>query len=247
MTEFAPLSRQPSLTSRVSEAVLDAIAQGQLKPGDRLPSERDLSEQFGVSRTVIRETVRSLEAKGVVEPVGARGLAVVAVPSSRVAEAFDLYLRGAQSQDILGPQDITEVRETIEVRLVRLAAERATDLELDAIASELDAMAAARSAAIAAVHDEGFHHLIAVATHNALFVTLLESINTALRQIRHSSLAQPGRLAEAVDEHGAVLDALRSRDPQAAEAAIRHHLDDSSRFYGSRTGVSGSRMGGSQS
>ncbi|MBU6151531.1 MAG: FCD domain-containing protein, partial [Chloroflexi bacterium] len=124
-----------------------------------------------------------------------------------------------------------EVRETLEVQLVRLAATRATELELSAIAEELDAMAEARNSTIAAFHDEEFHRLIAVATHNALFVTLLESINTALGKIRTSSLAQPGRLAEAVKEHRAVLDALRAHDPEEAEAAIRHHLDDSAPFY----------------
>lgn len=231
MTDFTPLKRQPTLTSRVSEALLDAIAEGKLKPGDKLPSERVLSERFEVSRTVIRETVRHLEAKGVVAPLGARGVVVAAVPSSRVAEAFDLYLRGARSQELVGPGDITEVRETIEIRLVRLAAERATARELEQIGDELSAMAGAADADSAAAHDEMFHHLIATATHNALFVTLLESINITLGPIRRRSLAVPGRREEAVAEHERILDALRARDPDAAEVAIRHHLDDSTRFY----------------
>jgi GntR family transcriptional repressor for pyruvate dehydrogenase complex len=231
MTDFVPLTRQPSLTARVSEALLEAISAGRLKPGDKLPSERELSDQFGVSRTVIRETVRGLEAKGVIEPIGARGVVVAAVPASRVAEALDLYMRGAQSQDLLGADEITEVRETLEVKLVRLASSRATDAELDAIATALSLMAQAASPEIAAHHDEEFHHRIALATHNALFVTLLESLNTTLRPIRRMSLAIPGRLRDATEEHHAVLVALRARDADAAEAAIRNHLDDSTRFY----------------
>jgi GntR family transcriptional repressor for pyruvate dehydrogenase complex len=231
MADFEALVREKSLTERVTEALLLAISEGELPPGEQLPTERELSDQFQVSRTVIRETVRSLEAKGVLYRTGPRRVEITAVPSSRVVEAMELYMHGARAQDQVGPRDIDEVRDTIELKLVRLAAERATDDDLDALAGELDRMATAGSPSRAAVHDAEFHRLIAVATHNALFLTLLEAINAAVRQIRQNSLSQPGRLEETIAEHRAVLEALRDRDAEKAYAAMHSHLEDSSRFY----------------
>ncbi len=233
MGEFAALSRQPTLSTRVTEQLLDAIATGRFRPGDRLPSERDLSEQFGVSRTVIREALRLLDAKGVLELSSGRGMQIAKVSSTRVTEAFEVYLRGAQSQDLIQPLHIAEIRETLETKLVELACLRAEDADLEAIGAELDLMAASPDAETAARHDAEFHRLLAVATHNALFVTLIESINTTMRTIRTNSLLVEGRLELALAEHTAILEALRSRDPRATRAAMQHHLDDSLNYYDS--------------
>lgn len=231
MGEFDTLPRQPSLASLVTEELLDAIASGRFKPGDRLPTERDLSAQFGVSRTVIREAVRTLEARGVLEIANGRGARVATVSSTRVTEAFEVYLRGAQSQDLIQPEHIAEIRETLETKLVELASSRATEDDLEACARELELMAGAPDAGTAARHDAEFHRLLAVATHNALYVTLIESINTTMRGIRATSLALPGRLETALDEHASVLAALRDRDAAAARAAMQYHLDDSCNYY----------------
>ncbi|MGV9770107.1 FadR/GntR family transcriptional regulator, partial [Microbacterium sp. NPDC003461] len=140
--EFTQLQREPSLASRVTESMLATIASGGFAPGDWLPSERELSDQFGVSRTVIREAVRGLEAKGVVEVRSGRGARVAHVSSSRVSESLQLYLSGAQSQQLLGPHEISEVRATLELRLVELACEKATEADLDEIQASLTDMAA---------------------------------------------------------------------------------------------------------
>ena len=84
---------------------------------------------------------------------------------------------------------------------------------------------------ISAVHDAEFHRLIAVATHNALFVTLIGSINATMRAIRVRSLYVEGRTGHAVEQHRAVLDAIRSRDPQRAWNAMNDHLEDSQHYY----------------
>lgn len=233
MSDFAAIRREPSLASRVTEELLEAIASGRLRPGDALSTERALSEQFGVSRTVIREAVRGLQAKGVLEITTGRGATVAAVSPTRVAETIELYVRGAQSQELITPADIAEIRSTLEMRLVELACERATDAELAAMAKEVDAMESAPTPEISAIHDEEFHRLLAVATHNALYVTLLSSINAAMKAIRVRSLYVEGRVAEAVAEHRAVLEAALSRDVAQARAAMREHLEDSRHFYNS--------------
>ncbi|MGF3031688.1 FadR/GntR family transcriptional regulator, partial [Microbacterium alcoholitolerans] len=130
----------------MTESMLATIASGGFAPGDWLPSERELSDQFGVSRTVIREAVRGLEAKGVVEVRSGRGVRVAHVSSSRVSESLQLYLSGAQSQQLLGPPEISEVRATLELRLVELACEKATEADLDEIQASLTDMAAAATA-----------------------------------------------------------------------------------------------------
>lgn len=204
---------------------------GQLRAGQRLPSERDLSEQFGVSRTVIREAVRGLEAKGVVEVKSGRGLQVASVSSAQVSETFDLYVRGQQIKDIVQPDDISEVREMLELRIVELACQRASDDDLVEIQKAFDLIDKSRDSDEAAENDSNFHLAIAQAAHNPLLVTLLESVNATIRIIRRESLQQPGRKAEAQRQHRGVLDALLVRDAAAALTAMAAHLEDSQAFY----------------
>lgn len=204
---------------------------GQLRAGQRLPSERDLSEQFGVSRTVIREAVRGLEAKGVVEVKSGRGLQVASVSSAQVSETFDLYVRGQQIKDIVQPDDISEVREMLELRIVELACQRASDDDLVEIQRAFDLIDQSDDGDEAAENDSNFHLAIARAAHNPLLVTLLESVNATIRNVRRESLRQPGRKAEAQRQHRKVLDVLLDRDAPAAVKAMAAHLEDSQAFY----------------
>ena len=92
---FDPVVREPRLSDKVAEMMLETILSNRLQVGDRLPSERELGEQFGVSRTVVREAVRALVAKGVIEVRSGSGLRVAAVAASAVSESMSLYVRGA--------------------------------------------------------------------------------------------------------------------------------------------------------
>jgi GntR family transcriptional repressor for pyruvate dehydrogenase complex len=230
-TEFQALKREPSLAARVTQELLDSIVEGRLRTGQRLPSERDLSEQFGVSRTVIREAVRGLEAKGVVEVRSGRGLQVAAVTSAQVSETFDLFVRGQQIKDNVQPENISEVREMLELRIVELACERATDDDLAEVTAAFASIEKATTGDQAAEGDSNFHLAIARATHNPLLITLLESVNATIRTVRRESLQRPGRKAEAQEQHQKVLDHLLARDIIGATKAMAHHLDDSQSFY----------------
>lgn len=231
MIDFGAIRREPSLADRVTEELLEAIVSGKLRPGNALSTERAMGEQFGVSRTVIREAVRGLQAKGVLEVQAGRGATVATVSSSRVAEALEHYVRGAQSQELISPSDIAEIRSTLELKLVELACLRATNEDLDAIDHELTLMRESKTPELSAVHDAEFHRLIAAATHNALFVTLIGSINSTMRSIRVRSLQVEGRAEHAVEQHLAVLEAIRSRDPLKAWNAMNDHLEDSRHYY----------------
>lgn len=218
--------RNQRLSDKVAEMMLQTILERGLMAGDKLPSEREIGEQFGVSRTVVREAVRSLAARGLIEARPGSGLSVAAVEASAVSSTMSLYLRGGSE---LHYDKIHEVRVTIEVQTARLAAERADtdalrrmrvafDALMDAIARE-DLAAAAQS-------DVAFHEEIARATNNELFIIMLDSIGDLLLEIRHRTMALPGDFDVAKVEHRAILDAIEARDPDAAERAMRHHLDD---------------------
>jgi GntR family transcriptional repressor for pyruvate dehydrogenase complex len=231
-TEFQALKREPSLAARVTQELLDSIVEGRLRSGQRLPSERDLSEQFGVSRTVIREAVRGLEAKGVVEVKAGKGLQVASVTSAQVSETFDLFVRGQQIKDYVQPADISEVREMLELRIVELACQRATEEDLVAIEKAFASIESATNNKEAAEADSLFHLAIAQATHNLLLVTLLESVNATISAVRRESLQRPGRKAEAQKQHRKVLEQLLARNTVGVVEAMAHHLEDSQSFYG---------------
>ena len=231
MAEFTPLRREPSLVTRLTEQLLALMADGELEPGDVLPSARELGEQFGVSRTVIREALQQLQARGVVEVDAGRAARVAAVSARHVSDTIGRYVQAAQAQNVIQAWHISEVRETLELRLAELAAGRISDAEIHEMESELERMSAAPTAHEAALHDEAFHRLIAQATHNPLYVTLLESIAAAMLPIRERSLAVGGRATTAFEQHADILAGLKLGDAAAATAAMRVHLEDSRQYY----------------
>src|SRR5579871_3942996 len=125
---FAPVVRRERLPDQVAESILQAIIQKNLKPGDPLPSQRDLGDQFGVSRTVIREAVGSLVARGVIEVRSGSGLRLATVDANSVAESMTqsmtFFVRVSEALDYA---KVHEVRRMVETHMAALAAERATD------------------------------------------------------------------------------------------------------------------------
>src|SRR2546423_4111948 len=120
---FDQVTREPRLSDKVADMMLDTILSRRLAVGDRLPSERELGEQFGVSRTVVREAVRALVAKGVIEVRSGSGLRVAAVDAAAVSESMSLFMHGGGIEF----EKVHEVRAVLEVHIAGLAAERATD------------------------------------------------------------------------------------------------------------------------
>jgi GntR family transcriptional repressor for pyruvate dehydrogenase complex len=221
---FAPVARNERLADKVTAQLLESIRSWQLAPGSRLPSERELAEQFGVSRTVIREAVRSLAAKGVVAVRSGSGVHVVAVGPSQVSEQMNLFLHGH------GPIDyaqINEVRTMLEIRTAGLAAERATEADIEELRLHCDRMeAAGDDVETASIEDVEFHRAIARATHNDLFLLMLDSIGDVLLAIRRATLGAPGRLPLGVAFHRRILHRVEAHDVTGTERAMREHLLD---------------------
>jgi GntR family transcriptional regulator, transcriptional repressor for pyruvate dehydrogenase complex len=224
---------EPGLFSRVSvgrisEVIVEQIRllmrQGQLKPGDRLPPERDLCERFGVSRVTVREALRMLESSGLVEiRVGARGGAFVTAPSSnRVGEGLADLL----TLSVISAADVTEVRMILEVGIVPLVCERATeddlaDLEKICERSEEALRAGDYSMDISLE----FHARVARATHNPALEMLVESFREPiLMSLNQAKEAAPEMGSLGTTEHERFVEAARRRDSGEASLIMREHL-----------------------
>lgn len=218
---FEQVSREPRLSDKVAEMMLETILSNRLNVGDRLPSERELGEQFGVSRTVVREAVRALVAKGVIEVRSGSGLRVAAVNSAAVRESMSLFLRGGE----IDFEKVHEVRSLLEVHIAGLAAERATSEDVAKL-REIHAQMVrdADDVESAAQDDLEFHRRIALSTHNELFLVLMDSVGSALIDIRRANLGSgstPGTIAQ----HEAILAAIAARDAALAKSAMATHLE----------------------
>jgi GntR family transcriptional repressor for pyruvate dehydrogenase complex len=233
MTVFPPVERAVPLSDRVADAMLAHIVRAGLRPGERLPSERELGEQFGVSRTVVREALRSLAAKGVLTVQSGAPATVARVDADRATEALRLYVVGLEvGSGGLDYAQIDDVRSVVECRVARLAAEAATDDDVARLERVHDEFrAGVHDVEAASALDVEFHRAVAVASHNPLFLLVLDSIEPVLLRVRRRTLGVPGRPERAIDAHGKVLDRIRHRDPAGAEAAMYEHLEESRRAW----------------
>ncbi|GAA3452284.1 MULTISPECIES: FadR/GntR family transcriptional regulator [Dactylosporangium] len=229
--QFPTLERAPTLSDRVTDSVLQMISSNALKPGDRLPSERDLGVRFGVSRTVVREALRSLAAKGVLDVRSGSGAVVARVGVDTASQTLRLFVQGSRAGtdgDLLRYEQINDVREMLETRVARIAAREAQAAHLDRLRDLHAQMEAAKDdVELASSLDVAFHRQIAVATRNPLFVVMLDSIEPALLEIRRKTLGSPDRPDKALRAHALILERIVAADPEGAERAMNEHLADS--------------------
>ena len=226
---FDTLQRGERLSDRVAGLLLQRILDSGLQPGDRLPSERELGIQFGVSRTVIREAMRSLAARGVITVRPGAGLTVAQIDPSTASESFGLLLRGSPG---LRHDKIHEVRLAIEVQVAGLAAERATDADIEALRLALaHHREVFEDLELAARADVDYHVELARCTHNDLFVVMLDSLGDVMLEFRRTAMAKPGNRRVGLADHARILKAVTAHDPEAARAAMTEHLASSDRAF----------------
>jgi GntR family transcriptional regulator, transcriptional repressor for pyruvate dehydrogenase complex len=221
--------------------LLERVLLGELVPGEELPSERELSDQFGVSRTVVREAIRSLTGKGVIEKQGGRKARIGRVSQNQVVESMQLFIRGRQQ--VAGGMPyakVHEVRRMLELTVVGLAAERATAADLRRLSSVHEQMRLTaddpqpRDLQALSLLDVEFHRVIAEMSGNELFVIMLDSIGGVLTEIREQTLGIPGQPSSALLHHGSILAAMQRRDAGAARAAMEEHLTEAARVWADR-------------
>jgi GntR family transcriptional repressor for pyruvate dehydrogenase complex len=223
--EFEPVVRSMRLADKVASAVTDSIVSGRLAPGDKLPSERELCAQFGVSRPVVREAVRSLIAKGLLADNPRRGHVVSALGRDTVTESLTLYLRGQR----LDYRKLMEARTVVEVENAGLAAERASPEQVQALRDAAARLQVGMSAEEAALADTGFHRTIATATANEFFELLLDSIRDALITVQLPTLADEKIVRGARRMHDRIVAQIAAGDREGAREAMRLHLVEAER------------------
>ncbi|MFD7444437.1 FadR/GntR family transcriptional regulator [Streptomyces sp. NPDC059909] len=231
-TRSAPVGRhlfKAVSSNRVSQVIVEQIRhlmrEERLQPGDRLPSERELCTQFGVSRVTVREALRILESSGLVEiRVGARGGAFVTAPSSRrVSEGLvDLLTLSP-----LTAAQVTEVRLVFELGIVPLVVERATEEDI----AELREMCEAHAEALeqdkyTMEASAAFHIRVAACAHNPAVEMLVQSFHgPLLMSLREAQTVEPNMGQHGSKEHHEFVEAIAARDVEAATATMRTHLE----------------------
>jgi GntR family transcriptional regulator, transcriptional repressor for pyruvate dehydrogenase complex len=223
--EIQPLEREQRLYERVVEKITTLIQDGTWARGDRLPPERDLAAAFAVSRTVVREAVKTLEARGVLEALTGSGVYVRLPDSAMVSRSLRMYLQLLDQDDI--DLRLAEVRRVLEVEIAALAATRATTeerQELHRLCQEMRKHAGASR--VLAEMDFQFHLLLAEATRNELFGVLLTPLIEQLRDHFVYAWEHYGeRPAEDVfQQHEAIVAAVEAGEAELARRAMAGHI-----------------------
>jgi GntR family transcriptional regulator, transcriptional repressor for pyruvate dehydrogenase complex len=225
MSEAAPHGGT-RLADRVTRQLEDLIADEALQPGDLLPPERELCELMGVSRTVVREAVRSLVAKGLLEVRQGRGTIVRAPSLGLATDVITTMLRSRGGGRIAFAR-VQEVRRLLEVEIAGLAAERRTAEDLRDLDALLRRSVDAQTPEDWARADVDFHARLAEATHNLLFPVLLGSMAQIMMELRLTAAQLQGTQKEAQPFHEAIYEAVRTRLPAEARRAMRDHMAES--------------------
>ncbi len=222
---YAPLDRS-RLYEQVANKIEMMIVARHYKPQDRLPSERDLAESFAVSRTVIREAMKLLEARGLIEILTGNGVFVSQPNTSIVTRSLGMYLHlQGTVQD--SEFKVHELRRILEVEIAGIAAERATADELEQLLQLIERMSTAdQPREQLAMLDLEYHITLAQATHNEMILMVYEPVIEYLRQQLLLAWQRYDRSPTVFNQqHRVLYEAVRDHDPTTARAAMTAHLD----------------------
>lgn len=210
------------LSEEVVEQVTKLILGGKLKPGDRLPTAEDLALQFNVSRTVVRESIRSLVAHGMVQVTPGRGTFVTTPSLETAIKNMRLVLR----LEIASVDNLVETRRILEPPVARLAAANATPTTIEVLSSCLDGMRSSQADPEGfSRFDTEFHHELAKASNNPILLILVQPIIMTMGVYRSAISQVPDMLARALGMHQRVLQAVVAKDPAAAAKAMEDHIE----------------------
>ena len=207
---------------RVVSHIERRIQNGQLRPGDRLPAERELARHIGVSRPSVRAGLRSLAAVGIVESRHGAGSFITAGPPRLSSGPLTLLaaLHGFTRDDMF------DARRVLEMGAARLAAERATGDDLATISEEVAGMfASMQDPQEFLVHDVRFHRAVAMGSHNPVLAALVEMVSTMVYERRRLTVERARDLKESAEMHRHIYAAIRDRDGDRARLAMSEHLD----------------------
>ncbi len=217
------LVRTSRLYEQIVQQIEQSIVKGALKPGDQLPAERDLALRFGVSRTAVREAVKALREKGLVEAYSGRGTFITDGTTQAVRQSLDLMVKIGQVE---GSTQLAEVRAILEPGIAALAATRIQESELATMREAVAVMDRAEQDPDAYIEaDLDFHLALAEGAGNPIILSLLDSIVGMLREQRLRIFRVPGGPQRGQIHHKQILDAIERHDAQDARKAMTAHLE----------------------
>lgn len=225
MAKFSPLPPSRNLTEELTATLAERIRSGELAPSEKLPTEQEMIAAFGVSRTVVRESIAALRAEGLVESRQGAGVFVVGDKRRR---PFRIESDGAETVE--GVLAIMELRRSVEIEAAGLAAERRTEADLAAIHKAVEDFDAAIASGDAVAADFQFHKAICQATGNPYFASFLEFLGYHIipRQTVRVQVSSPEEmtryLQKVAREHHQIVTAIEARDGTAARRAMGRHL-----------------------
>jgi DNA-binding FadR family transcriptional regulator len=224
--KFNPVSSN-KLYIQIYKQILSQIQSGSLKIGDKLPTERELCEQFGVSRAPVRQALSALELNGYIYSRQGEGVYVKSTHPAEEAQNAAVIL------EAVSPEDIVEARMHIEPIIAKFAAQRATDEEIEELRSIVKRMEEETKAGVYVPEtDEQLHITIAKASHNELFITFMSAIVNAMKQqkmwefIRDRTVTRPDYREVNFQEHKLLIKAIEEHDEEEAVKIMTDHMQN---------------------
>ena len=204
------------------------LLRGELRPGDRVPPEKELSEALGLSRSSLREAVKALELIRVLDVRRGDGTYVTSLEPRLLLEAMTFVVDLHQDASVL---ELFEVRRVLEPAAAALATERADDAQVAALRAMVDEVDRETSVEDLVTHDIAFHGRIADLSGNAYLSSLLESLSSrTLRARIWRGLTEQGSVARTLDEHRAIVEAMTARDAELVRSCVTVHVSGVERW-----------------
>ncbi len=211
------------LYEQIVQQIEESVLNGSLKPGDQLPAERELAQRLGVSRTAVREAVKTLREKGLVEAYSGRGTFITNGTSQAARQSFDLMVKIGQQE---GSPHLAELRLILEPGIAALAAVRAKEDDLSGMRDAVAVMDRSQKDPAAYIEaDLDFHLALAEAAANPLILSLIDSIVGLLREQRIKIFNVEGGPQRGQFHHKRILEAVERHDAEMARSAMRSHLE----------------------
>ena len=214
-------TRQKRIYEEITARLQTLVHSDGLKPGDRLPPERQLAIMFGVSRNSVREAIKSLEQHGMLVSRPGAGTFIAASSQGKLTSALEeAFTRERHRLD-----DIFELRLLLEPQIAHLAAQRISHTELEELRSLIGEYEKNLQDGLPVFFlDQAFHDAIAAATGNQSIMMLMEQMHDLLGESRDDALQSPARIANSLQDHIQILSALSGNDPDRARDAMTEHL-----------------------
>lgn len=218
---YTPI-QSSKIYEQIAEQIEQLILNGELRSGDRLPTERELAEQFQASRTAVREAMKTLAQKGLVDMRPGRGTIVIDGTSKAMRHSLGLMMKVGQAGS---STNLVEVREILEPEIAALAAMRAGEEDITAMRESVLVMDASLDNADAYISaDNNFHQALAKGTQNVLILALVDSIVYLLSEQRKQIFSVKGGPERGQIHHKRILEAVMNHDPEVARTAMYAHL-----------------------